>query len=295
MPTPEAVVTNDKIKTLSWAIALAGFLALFKAAGAVVSASQALWASALDSLMDLGVSTMNFISVKKGAKPPDRDHAYGHGKIESLASYTQGVVILLFAGMLLSGSARRSADSYQILHSGTAVFVVALSGLLNLGLTLFLDRAEKRTESLILKAEKTHYLMDLLSYGVILAALLLVGWTGWNTWDRLGAAAVSLYVGFLAFQILYRAGSELVDRSLPERVLEELDNLIKTHDPRILDYHEMRTRRAGNTAFIDFHLVIKQDESFQDAHSITESLIEKIRTRFRDADVTIHEDPEGGM
>ena len=103
------------------------------------------------------------------------------------------------------------------------------------------------------------------------------------------------YVAFLAVQILIRAANELVDRSLAPSVLEELNQLIKNHDCRVLGYHELRTRKVGDKTFIDFHLVMQPKQSFEQAHEITESLVEKIKMKFHNADVTIHEDPKGGL
>lgn len=286
---------NEKIVSLRWAIILSSCLSVLKAAAGLFSASTALLASALDSLMDVGISSVNYLAVQKGAKPPDEDHAYGHEKIESLASYTQGIIIILFAALLFIESIRRSVAGASVLHSNIAIGTVIVATFINLILTQILGRAEKKTGSLILKAENAHYSMDILSYLAIFLALLLVRITKWSGWDIMGGILVAGYVAFLAAQILVQAGNELVDRSLPKRFLDELDLLIKNHDPRILGYHEMRTRKVGTKTFIDFHLVMKPKQSFENAHAVAESLIEKIRFKFQNVDVTIHEDPEGGI
>lgn len=286
-------VRQEKIDSLTWAIGLSAFLAAGKAAAGFLCSSAALLASSLDSLMDTGISSVNYLSVLKGSKPPDSDHAYGHEKIESLASYTQGIIILACAIVIFVETARRSWHPAVFKHSWTALATVVAAGAVNLLLTFRLDRAEKKTDSLILKAEKAHYFSDFLAYLVIFAALLLVRLTGWTGWDVLGGAAVAAYVAFLAGRILWQAGNELVDRSLPSGALDELDRLIRTHRG-VLSYHEMRTRKAGPRAFIDFHLVLEPRQSFERAHEISEALIQKIRARFSNADITVHEDPEGG-
>lgn len=286
---------NEKISSLGWAIGLSGLLCMVKGAAALYTSSQALLASALDSLMDVGISSVNFLAVQKGSKPPDQDHAYGHEKIESIASYTQGIIILVFSVLLFIESFRRTWRGNLIDHSEVALAVIGFAAIVNLLITGILQRAERKTRSLILKVEMTHYLMDILTYLVIFLALVLVRWTGWPEWDMIGGICVGGYVFFLATRILLQAANELVDRSLASSSLDELNALIKGHDPRVLGYHEMRTRRAGDKAFIDFHLVMQPDQSFQQAHEIAESLIQKIKTRFPNADVTIHEDPEGGL
>lgn len=285
---------SEKKRSIQWAIILSGVLTLIKAAVSFISGSTALLASSLDSLMDTGVSSVNYLSVKKAAQPPDTDHAYGHEKIESLASYTQGILFILLSVLMFGESIRRIPKKTITEHSGIALAAILLSALINSVITLILHRTEKKTGSLILKAERTHYSIDILSYLVIFISILLVKWTRWTGWDILGGMLLAGYVAVLAGQILLNAGNELIDRSLSKPDLDDLDNIIKNHDPHILDYHELRTRKVGNKSFVDFHLVLKSNQSFKNVHKITESLIEKIKTRLKNADVTIHEDPEQG-
>lgn len=291
----EAGLLKEKIGSLRWAIALSFLLTLVKGVAAFFTASQALLASALDSLMDVGISSVNLLSVHKASKPPDEDHAYGHEKIESLAAYSQGILILVFAFLLFGEGFRRTLAGSFIHRSGLALLVVGFSMAVNFLITAILQRAEQRTGSLIVKVEKTHYFMDILSYAVIVVSLVLVRVTGWPSWDLVGGIFVVGYVVFLAGQILIQAANELVDRSLPQGVLDQLGTLIRRHDRRILGYHELRTRKAGGKIFIDFHLVLQPKQSLVSAHEVAESLIEKIKKKFSNADVTIHEDPEGGM
>ena len=288
-------ITSEKLVGLRWAIGLSSLLTLVKGAAAFFCSSQALLASALDSFMDVGISSVNLLSVKQASKPPDQEHAYGHEKIESLASYSQGIIILIFAFLLFGESVRRTLRGNLVFHSGVALAAIGFAAAVNFIITAILKRAEQKTQSLILKTESIHYFMDILSYFVIFLALVLVRLTGWPGWDIVGGVFIGSYVAFLAVQILLQAANELVDRSLPKSSIEELNRLIRSHDSHILDYHELRTRKVGEKAFIDFHLVIEPNQSFQQAHGITESLIQKIKSKFSNADVTIHEDPEGGI
>jgi cation diffusion facilitator family transporter len=232
--------------------------------------------------------------LRKASKPPDEDHTYGHGKIESLASYTQGIIFLFFALLILGDAFRRVYHGSAVIHSKIALLIIAFAAIINLTITLILHRTEKKTGSLILKTEKIHYSMDIFSYLMIFLVLVFVQWTGWSGWDIMGGVVLAIYIAFLASQILLQAGNELVDRSLPKPSLDVLDLMIKKHDSRVLGYHELRTRKVGDKSFIDFHLVLKSNQSLEDAHQIAESLIEKIKEKFRNADVTIHEDPEQG-
>lgn len=282
---------KTKTRILFLAIGFSLVLFVVKFSTGLITRSSSLLASALDSFMDFGVSFLNLLSIRKAADPPDEGHAYGHGKIESLASYTQGIIILLFSVGLVYGSILRFINP-ESLQAGLALWVVILSAFANLILTYYLEKAEKQTSSLILRVEKTHYLMDLLSYAVIALALILVRLTGWHGWDSLGGLAVAGYVAYLAVDILIQAGGELVDQSLSAKILEEIDQIIGRHDERILSYHDLRSRKVGEKKFLDFHLVISPEQTLQQAHVISETLIAEIKKALGDVDVTIHEDIE---
>ena len=276
------------------AVILSGLLTVIKGAGAFLCSSTSLLASALDSMMDVGLSSMNLFSAWRSSKPPDDDHAYGHEKIESLASYTQGLVFVGLSAWLFLSSIFKLTYHGEVSREGFGILVVVLALGLNLVITWNMSQSEKKTGSLILKTEKAHYSMDILSHLLILAAFFLVRWTHGAFWDRWTGFILASYIMYLAVKLILQAGNELVDRSLPSGILRELDLMIRGHHAQILDYHEMRTRKVGEKYFIDFHLVLKSDQSFEQVHEITESLVEKIKLRFKNADVTIHEDPEEG-
>ena len=135
---------EKKIAGLRWAVSLSAFLAVTKAAAGIFCSSAALLASALDSLMDVGISSANYLAVRKGSQPPDEDHAYGHEKIESLASYTQGVIILIFAFLIFGESLRRTFGKVVLFHSGWALGTIAFASLVNLFLVGILGGAQKK-------------------------------------------------------------------------------------------------------------------------------------------------------
>ena len=285
-------VLSEKKKSLKFAILLSGFLTLLKGITGFFCSSTVLLASALDSLMDVGLSSVNFFSIKKGAQPPDKEHAYGHEKIESLASYTQGIIFLFMAFTILGEAIRRVSKHNEVTHSTVALVVIVIAVLTNFLITAILARTERKTKSLVVKAERTHYTMDILSYALIFIVIFLVRWTGWSGWDMIGGVLFASYIAVLAAQILIQSGNELIDHSLPKRVLDQLDFMIREHDPLILGYHQMRTRKVGDKNFVDFHLVMKSRHSFSAVHEVTESLITKIKNFVGNVDVTIHEDPE---
>ena len=288
--TTQANPTTDVLKI---SILTALGLALMKFAAGYLTHSLALIASGLDSAMDMATSFVNFIAAREAAKPPDEDHAYGHGKIESLASLFQSLLIGLSGLFVTVESVRRFVGGTYLHDIESGIIVMITSIILTLLLIWKLKQTAEHSHSLILKTEKLHYSMDVLTNGGAIAALVLVRITGLVFWDLLCSLAVALYIFKTSYKIFRGAVDELLDKSLPPVSKEEIENLIQNFNPVIGGLHNFRSRRVGAQIFLDFHVEIRGEEDFKKAHLMTEDLIDKIREKYPEADVTVHYDPEG--
>ncbi len=274
-------------------IATALTLLTAKLVTALLTHSMAVMASALDSLLDVAASSVNLIASGKAAKPPDEDHAYGHEKVESLASLFQSLFIGASGLWLIIEAVRRIVMGSYVKDIELGVGVMVFSIVLTLFLTWRLQTVRKQTHSLILNTESLHYSMDVLSNLGTIVALILVKWTHLILWDLVLSVLIAGYVFKTAYGILRQAVDELLDRSLPPVSKEEIENLIRTHHPMIVGFHNFRSRRVGEQIFMDFHIEIRGEENFTKAHAMTESLIRHIQEIHAEADITVHYDPEG--
>jgi cation diffusion facilitator family transporter len=255
--------------------------------------SMAIMASALDSTLDMLMSSLNFFAFREASKPPDVEHPYGHGKIESLTGLFQSLFILLSGLFVIYESVRRFFQGSFVSDIPLGIGVIVFSGIVTLLLSWRLKILSKRNRSLILVTEKAHYSMDFVSYVGVIVALALVGWTGWVTWDLITSILVAAYIFREAVHILKRAVAELLDRGLSNTELKTIKMLILRHHPSIVGVHNLRSRMVSNQVFLDFHIEIRGEDDFKRAHDMTESLIDKIKEVHANADVTVHFDPEG--
>ncbi|HLD50266.1 MAG TPA: cation diffusion facilitator family transporter [bacterium] len=284
---------NPTTDVLKISILTALGLALMKFAAGYFTHSMAVIASGLDSAMDMATSFVNFIAAREAAKPPDDDHAYGHGKIESLASLFQSLLIGLSGLFVVFESIRRFVSGTYLRDLESGIIIMVTSMTLTLLLVWKLGKTTERHHSLILTTEKLHYSMDVFTNGGAIAALLLVKITGFVFWDLLCSIAVALFVFKISAKIFRNAVDELLDKSLSPVSKEEIENLIQGFNPSIGGLHNFRSRRVGKQIFLDFHVEIRGEEDFRKAHLMTEDLIDKIREKYLEADVTVHYDPEG--
>lgn len=285
---------RKKISAIVFSIATAAFLALFKIGVGLFSHSLALLASAVDSLLDVLVSTVNLIAIREAAKPADYDHLYGHGKIESLAGLFQSLLISASGLFLIAESVRRLIRGVEIHDVPIAIFVMVVSMALTFTLVLRLKKVLRETGSIVVGAEVLHFTTDFLTNGGVILALILVAVTKSSAWDLAVAIAIACYILTQSISILRTSVDELLDRALPAEDQREIEQIITHFDPRVIGFHNLRTRKIGHQKFIDFHMEIRGEENFARAHDLTESLIKRIRERFPGADVTVHFDPEGG-
>ena len=274
-------------------VGVALLLTVVKFSAGLVTHSMAIMASALDSTLDMMMSALNFFAFREASKPPDAEHAYGHGKVESLAGLFQSLFIMLSGSFVVYESIRRLLQGSFVSEIPLGIGVIALSGVVTLLLSWRLKALSKKNRSIILGTEKVHYSMDFVSYVGVLAALILVGWTGNAAWDLIVSLLVAAYIFKEAIHILMRAVSELLDRGLSNTELKTVKMLILRHHPSIVGVHNLRSRVVGNVVFLDFHIEIRGEDDFKRAHDMTESLIDKIKAHHPSADVTVHFDPEG--
>ncbi len=250
-------------------------------------------ASAVDSMLDFLVSGFNLIAIISAAKPNDDAYNYGRGKIEGIASTLEGLLIIASALFICYQAFNK------FLHPEPAAFplfwamaVMAISVLVTLALVTYLRSVQSRTGSLIIEADALHYTTDLLSNAGILIALVLIYFTGWTLLDPLVALGIAGYILFSASKLVHKGTQMLMDRSLENELVEKIRDIASTHSPLISGMHELKTRRAGDTHFVEFHLVFDENITLGEAHGVADEIEMRIR-KLRSARwvINIHLDP----
>ncbi|HEX9944992.1 MAG TPA: cation diffusion facilitator family transporter [Thermoanaerobaculia bacterium] len=288
---PQPRLRLEPSRTPLVAVAAAGFLVALKGAGAWVTGSLALGSAALDSLIDLFVSGANFLVLARSGRPPDADHAYGHGKFENLAALGQGLFLVAAAAGLVGSGVRRLVEGGAPRETGWGIAVLAASVLVSLGVARALRRAAERSGSPALRADSLHYATDLWVNGSALAALLAVRWTGWAPADPLVALAVAAYVFYTGGSLALDAMGDLSDRGLPEEELRRIGAVVASFAPEVVGMHDLKTRRSGGQRFIELHLEIPRATSFEDAHALMVKVLRAIERELPRSKVFVHGDP----
>ena len=270
-------------------VVTAGFLIVAKMVAWYVTGSVSLLASLVDSVMDSIASLINLFAIRYSLQPADEEHRFGHGKAEPMAGLAQAAFIAGSAIFLIFHAVDRLRFAHEVEQVGVGLAVMILAIVLTLVLLAIQRYVIQRTNSTAIRADSLHYATDLLTNVSVLIALYL-STLGWTWADPVFAIAVALYIFYSAFNIGHEAFQQLMDRELPDDVLERIQAIAMSH-PEVTGTHHTRTRQSGQTRFVQMHLELNENMSLRQAHKIADKVENEIMAFLPDAEVIIHQDP----
>ncbi len=263
-----------------------------KLAAWLATDSVSLLSSLLNSLLDGAASMVNLVAVQQALVPPDREHRFGHGKAEPLASLGQAAFIAGSAVLLLIEALQHLLTPQPISNTGLGLAVMIFAIIVTLVLVTFQRRVVRRTASLIVSADEMHYRADLVLNGTVMVSLLATTWLDWVYLDPIFGAAIGFWIIYGAWRVANKAILQLMDHELPDEARARIRQIALGH-PEVRSVHDLRTRASGPTAFIQIHLEMDGKLTLAEAHRISDAVEADILAAFPRAEVMIHQDPEG--
>ncbi|MFC0695352.1 cation diffusion facilitator family transporter [Paraburkholderia humisilvae] len=257
----------------------------------VFAHSQALIADGIHSLADLVSDFVVLLANRHSGAEPDADHNYGHSRYETVASlFLGGLLIAVGIGMLWRAGTRL-ADLQDIPPVHASALVVALVVLVSKeALFRYMLREAQRVRSAMLIANAWHARSDAASSLVV--ALGIVGSLfGMRLLDPIAAAIVGFMVARMGWVFGWDALQDLSDRALDEPAAADVRALLLS-TPGVRDVHQLRTRKMGDLALVDAHILVDPFISVSEGHYIAESARMRVLTDHRVLDALIHVDPE---
>ena len=291
--TASPIVPADAARLLRWAtyasVITASVLIAGKLAAALLTGSVSVLASLVDSMMDVAASVFNLWAVHYSLQPPDRDHRFGHGKAEPLAGLAQAAFVAGSAVFLILHAVDRLLHPQPLndtlIGVGVLVFAIMATGVL----LMFQRHVIRLTQSTAISADAMHYATDLLTNAATLMALGLA-MLGWPMMDPLFAIGIAVYILYSSGNIAYNSIQLLMDHELPAEVHAQIKEIARAHS-QVRGVHELRTRRSGQTYFIQLHLMLDDALPLVVAHRVGDEVEAAIKEHFPNADVLIHQDP----
>lgn len=273
-------------------LGVAGVLISAKLVVWISTDSVALLSSLVDSFIDAAASLVNFFAVRQAIVPADREHRFGHGKAEPLAALGQSGFLVGSAILLMFEAVRRLVSPAPIEDPAAGIAVMVFAIIVTIGLVLYQRHVVRRTASLAIGADELHYRSDLILNLGVITTLLVGSALKMPVIDPLFGGAVGLWIIYGAIKIARLSLVQLMDQEMPDQERARVRAIAESH-PDVTAVHDIRTRIAGPTAFIQLHIEMDGGMNLLRAHEISDEVEARLQAAFPHAEIMIHEDPAG--
>jgi len=274
------------------AVAVAALLIAAKIIAWLLTGSVSVLSSLLDSLLDIAASLLNLVAVRHAVTPADREHRFGHGKAEPLAGLGQSAFIAGSAAFLFIEVLHRALSPEPVENSSVGIVVMLLSIVITIALVSYQRHVVARTGSLAIGSDELHYRSDIVLNGSVILSLILSKLLGWPFLDPIFGAAIGVWIVYSAWQVASRSLTQLMDREIPDEDRARIRAIALAHG-EVTAVHDLRTRAAGPTAFVQLHLEMDGGMTLARAHAVADEVEARILEAFPNAEVIIHQDPAG--
>lgn len=289
---------KDKSSAALSSVVAAVGLTSFKIIVGILTNSLGIMAEAAHSALDLVAALMTLFAVSVSDRPADKEHNFGHGKIENLSALFEAVLLLATSAWIIN-------EAIQRLFFKKAVVEVSIWSFVVMGTSIIIDytrsrilyKAARKYNSQALEADALHFSTDIWSSSVVILGLIGVsvarfipGLTWMSEADAIAAMAVALIVIFVSAELGWRTISSLLDTA-PGGMTEQI--IVKVQEMKgVYDCHAVRIRPSGARWFVDLHVTMDGKRTLNEAHAMTEKIEKEVKKLLPESDVTIHVEPK---
>ena len=281
---------NHKKENVALSSVVASFLlATMKLVIGVITGSIGIISEAAHSGLDFGAVLLTYFAVRVSDKPADREHQYGHTKIESIAALIESVILLLTSGWIIYEAVHRLVSkTSEVRVVWYSLLALVISMIVDFTRSKALKKVAMETKSQALEADALHFSLDILSSAVVLIGLVFVA-RGIVWADAMAGIAVALVIAYAAFRLGKKTVDILIDAA-PVGLTEQIIAITKTVSG-VIKIEKIRVKPAGPFAFVEMSLDVSRTLSLERVQSICNSIEEKIRELLPVADITINTKP----
>ncbi|WJH40439.1 cation diffusion facilitator family transporter [Aliirhizobium terrae] len=258
-----------------------------------VTGSVALLSDGLESFVNVTAAFIAYFVIRYAERPADHDHQFGHHKAEYISAVVEGVLIVVAAILIIQEAWDALASPAVMEAPALGLAINAVAGVFNAIWATILIRTGTKFRSPALTADGHHIMSDVVTSAGVFVGLILAVVTGYAILDPLLAILVAINILWQGYKVISHSLGGLMDKALEPDEEAAVRAAITTHSTGALDVHDLKSRRAGAAAFIDFHLVVPASMSVGEAHDICDRLEDAIKEVIPGATLAIHVEPEG--
>jgi cation diffusion facilitator family transporter len=287
-------VSNNRLFRLLWlSIAAAIATIALKTTAWLLTGSVGLLSDAAESVVNLIAAIFAMAALRWATKPADEEHAYGHAKAEYFSAGVEGAMIFIAAISIAATAIDRLVHPQAIGDVGLGLAISVSASVINLVVGMLLLRTGREQRSIVLEADGRHLLTDVWTSVGVIIGVAAVAISGWERLDAIVALAVAANIVLTGTRLVRRSVGGLMDRALDEPQLGEIQDVLERFEGDGIEFHALRTRQAGQRAFISLHVLVPGEWSVQRGHDVIEEIEAALRERLPYATVFTHLEPAG--
>lgn len=257
----------------------------------LVTDSISLLSDACESVVNLVAALFALFSIYLASQPEDKEHAYGHNKVEYFSSGIEGVLILIAAFCIIWVAVDRIINPVEIRQIGLGTIISICASLINFVVARILLKAGGKYNSIILEADSKHLMSDVWTSVAVVLGVIAVSLTGIMKLDPIIAIIVALNIVRSGYELIKRSSLGLMDTSLCEDDIKKIEDVFNSYIDKGVAFHALRTRQSGVRRFISFHVLVPGEWNVSKAHSFVEDVEKKIRNLIPMSHIDTHIEP----
>jgi cation diffusion facilitator family transporter len=283
-------MVNEKRRVAGISVFAAIFLTGFKFVIAILTGSLGLLSEALHSGLDLVAAVITYFSVRISDKPPDKEHNYGHGKIENFSALVETILLFVTCIWIIYEALNRLISGETEIEVNVWSYIVMITSIIiDVTRSRALYRVAKKYNSQALEADALHFSTDIWSSSVVVLGLVCANF-GLYFADPVAALMVALIVFFISYRLGKRSVDVLLDKAPGDSVLK-IERILKSF-PEIKQFHNVKVRAAGADTFVKVNIHLQPDLSLKEVHEICDKIEDEIGKSIPRCEVSVHPEPE---
>jgi cation diffusion facilitator family transporter len=291
-PTTSPGAPDRRLFRLLW-LSIAAALATIglKSTAYLLTGSVGLLSDAAESLVNLVAAVVALGALAWASKPADEEHAFGHTKAEYLSAGAEGMMIFVAAISIAVTAIDRLMHPQPVQSVGFGLLLSTGASVINLVVGLLLLRTGRAHRSIILEADGKHLMTDVWTSVGVIVGVAAVAITGWQLLDPLIALAVAVNIVYTGVGLLRRSIGGLMDRALPEPEQAQIRQVLRTRESPSVQIYDVRTRQAGQQAFVTVHARVPGDWTIRHGHDLVQQIAADLRQELPHTVVSTHLEP----
>jgi len=281
---------KEKNRVAFLSVVAAVFLTGFKLVVGILTGSLGILSEALHSGLDLVAAVITWFSVRVSDKPADREHNYGHGKIENLSALFETILLLITCVWIVYEAVNRLSTGKTHIEVNAWSYIVVISSIIiDITRSRALSKVARKHNSQALEADALHFSTDIWSSAVVLLGLIVSNF-GFHSADSIAALAVAAIVIFISIRLGKRAIDVLIDKA-PSGLADEAKEILDSFT-EIKYYHSLKVRTSGADTFIKVNVHFEPGLNLMQVHEICDRIENKINSRIKRSEIFIHAEPQ---